>query len=250
MKQVNWKELFLEAGVSKPIYYTVSGSHLYGFSSPDSDRDYRGCHCAELPEVLGLNTTKEVREYQKGEVDFVSFDLRKELNLVLANNSNVLEHLAATPLYKSKYYPRLKTIAEKSLSKIVAKPYWGMHMANLHKYLHTFNESYRQAPVKKYLYVIRGLMAGIYALEKHRIEPNLKKLNEMRMFQIPVVDTLIEMKVHGKEKDLMAGYPQAEEAIKFLQKRFKEAEEITTLNPTPMGVFEEANDFLLEVRMK
>ena len=32
------------ASEARPLFVTVSGAHLYGFSSPDSDIDLRGCH--------------------------------------------------------------------------------------------------------------------------------------------------------------------------------------------------------------
>jgi hypothetical protein len=247
MQQINWKELFEKTKVRQPIYYALSGSHLYGFNSPDSDIDIRGCHIEPLYEVIGLHREKEVREQTIGEIDFVSFDIRKEMTLMLANNSNVLEHLAADTVYKSKHHARLKALAEKSISKLVAKPYYGMAQFNTHKYLHTFNESYREAPVKKYLYVLRAYMAGIYALGSGRIEPNIKKLNAMRRFQIPIVDELVRLKVEGEEKTEMMENKEADEALTFLQKWFHEAEDSSSLPNSPQ-TFEEANDFLLELR--
>ena len=246
--KINFKELFVDAKVVRPVYCAISGSHLYGFNSKDSDIDIRGCHCEELNNVIGLNREHEVRQFTDKVIDFESFDLKKELGLIMANNSNVLEHLASPPLYKSKHYEELKSIGEKSLSKLVAKPYFGMAQHNLFKYLRTFNESYREAPVKKYLYVLRALMAGIYALERKRIEPNLKILNKTRMFQISVVDELIERKQQGKEKDFVAGNPEAEKAINDLQKQFKTAEENSTLPPSPL-TYQIANDFLIKLRM-
>jgi hypothetical protein len=248
---IDWKNLIFEAGVHKPVYYTLSGSHLYGFNSPDSDIDIRGCHCEELYSVLGLSKPSEVRMLVKGEMDFNSFDLKKELCLVLDNNSNVLEHLAATPLYSSNRFKELKEIAEKALSKRVAKPYWGMAESNLVKYLRTFNSSFREHPAKKYLYVIRGYMAGIYALQSGRIQPNLKTLNKMRMFKLSVVDELIEAKLHGNEKMMVTGCDEADRAIVQLQKMFKIAEESSTLPNEPNEkVVKEANDFLIKCRME
>ncbi len=244
----NWKELFAKVKVSRPIYYVLSGSHLYGFNSPDSDIDIRGAHCEELYGVIGLRREKEVLELTEGDLDFVSFELRKELQLILSNNSNVLEHLAAPTLYKSKHYPQLRSLAERSLSKLVAKPYWGIAQFNTHKYLRTSNESYRENPLKKYLYVIRSYMAGIHALEKHRIEPNLKKLNKMRMFQISVVDELIEKKVDGLEKMTIPACKEADETIDKLMKMFASSEESSTLPPSPL-IYEEANKFLIRMRM-
>jgi len=244
----NWKSLFVESKVSKPIYYVVSGSDLYGWSSKDSDIDLRGAHCEELTSIIGLSGYHEVREKSLNDLDFVSFDVKKEANLIMANNSNVLEHIAATPVYKSKAYPKLKELAEKSLSKLVAKPYYGMAIYNLQKYLRSFNESYREAPVKKYLYVLRAYMAGVYALERGRIEPNINKLNGMRMFRLPIVDELVKLKKAGNEKDFINGNPEAEEAINFLAKRFKEAEETSILPPTP-NTYTELNEYLIKIRL-
>jgi len=250
--KIDWKGLFQKMHVTKPIYVALSGSHLYGFNSPDSDIDLRGCHCEPLYEVLGLHGNKDTREGTDGEIDFVSFDIRKELGLVMANNSNVLEHLAATPVYKSNYfYEELKDVAEKSLSKLVAKPYMGMAVANQNKYLRTFNEAYREATAKKYLYVIRGYMAGIYALENKRIQPNLKKLNEMRRFKIPIVDELIELKMKKAEfVDVTQEIRmEADKAIDYLAKEFAHAEANTTLPSSPQN-YDKANELLIKIRMK
>ena len=36
------------------LFATISGAHLYGFPSPDSDYDRRGCHVLPAREVVGL----------------------------------------------------------------------------------------------------------------------------------------------------------------------------------------------------
>ena len=41
------------------IFATVSGAHLYGFPSPDSDHDLRGCHILLMREVVGLDLGRE-----------------------------------------------------------------------------------------------------------------------------------------------------------------------------------------------
>jgi len=252
MKLINipWVKWFDEAKVTQPIFYTLSGSHLYGFNSKDSDYDIRGCHIESLPKVIGVSGYHEVREKTiDKDIDFVSFDIAKEIKLILANNSNVLEHWSGKAIYKSEPYKELKPLVEKSISKLVAKPYWGMAQHNLHKYLRTYNESYREAPVKKYLYVLRAYMAGIYVLDTGIIEPNIVKLNKMRKFQIDVVDELVKLKQQGKEKDFINGHPDAEETINKLQKMFKESEEASTLPATP-NTYSELNKFLIKWRLK
>ena len=35
------------------LFVTISGAHLYGFPSPDSDYDLRGVHVLPVREVVG-----------------------------------------------------------------------------------------------------------------------------------------------------------------------------------------------------
>jgi len=60
------------------IFYTLSGAHLYGFPSSDSDYDIRGCHIQDMREICGLSVPKDVIERMAGDIDFVSFDIKKE----------------------------------------------------------------------------------------------------------------------------------------------------------------------------
>src|SRR5262249_40034903 len=80
-----------------PLFVTVSGAHLYGFPSPDSDIDLRGCHVLPLRDVVGLsiaNETKESKIIHRGtEVELVSHDIGKYLRLLLKNNGYVLEQI-------------------------------------------------------------------------------------------------------------------------------------------------------------
>ena len=43
------------------VFATISGAHLYGFASVDSDVDLRGVHVLPLAEVVGLRTGPETR---------------------------------------------------------------------------------------------------------------------------------------------------------------------------------------------
>src|SRR4051794_39997277 len=82
----------------RPLFVTVSGAHLYGFPSPDSDVDLRGCHLLPLPARVGLSPpadeTVERRFGPAGtEVELVSHDLGKYLRLLVKNNGYVLEQI-------------------------------------------------------------------------------------------------------------------------------------------------------------
>src|SRR5258708_2924478 len=44
------------------VFVTISGAHLYGFPSPDSDYDLRGVHVLPANEVVGLDEGRQTIE--------------------------------------------------------------------------------------------------------------------------------------------------------------------------------------------
>jgi hypothetical protein len=79
------------------VFATVSGAHLYGFPSDDSDYDLRGVHVLPLRDVVGLDAGREtiqVEEIRENlELDLVTHDARKFFGLMLKKNGYVLEQL-------------------------------------------------------------------------------------------------------------------------------------------------------------
>src|SRR4051794_34545389 len=81
------------------LFVTISGAHLYGFPSPDSDYDLRGVHLLPAREVVGLDLgreTIEATERREGlEIDLVTHDALKFFRLLLKKNGYVLEQLTS-----------------------------------------------------------------------------------------------------------------------------------------------------------
>src|SRR5258708_9694392 len=81
------------------LFATISGAHLYGFPSPDSDYDLRGAHVLPSREVVGLETgpeTIEVSRTQDGlDLDLVTHDVKKFFTLLLKKNGYLLEQLCS-----------------------------------------------------------------------------------------------------------------------------------------------------------
>lgn len=79
------------------LFISVSGAHLYGFPSPDSDVDLRGCHVLPTRALLGLHPPKPTfnRTWAVDgvEIDLVSHDLVKYVVLLLQPHGNYLEQL-------------------------------------------------------------------------------------------------------------------------------------------------------------
>ena len=112
------------------LFATVSGAHLYGFPSPDSDYDLRGVHILPLKEVVGLNEKQEtiqVSEIRDGlELDLVTHDIAKFFGLLLQRNGYVLEQLYS-PLvaHSTSEHEELKTIARGCITRHHAHHYLG-----------------------------------------------------------------------------------------------------------------------------
>lgn len=69
------------------LFATISGAHLYGFPSPDSDFDLRGVHLLPLEDVVGLTVGEETIEksgiHDGMEIDLVTHDAKKFFALML-----------------------------------------------------------------------------------------------------------------------------------------------------------------------
>src|SRR5438309_1967695 len=126
-------ERLIAAAASQPyplLFVTISGAHLYGFPSPDSDYDLRGVHLLPTREVIGLNTPRETIEcstVRDGlEIDFVTHDLKKFLGLLLKKNGYVLEQLySPLVVHTTHEHEELKSIARRCITRHHAHHYFG-----------------------------------------------------------------------------------------------------------------------------
>jgi len=174
------------------IYITISGSDLYGFPSKDSDVDYRGTYITGTENLLGLHGKRDVIEMKP---DIVMFELAKELGLALKGNCNVLEHINAEPTYRTSDFLDMRQMINNAFPKKgLYDSYRGMAMFNYKKFIMKGRKTH-----KKYLYVLRGIMAGTYALQTGRIESNIETLN--KYFKFPEVKALVKAKQEGFEDD-------------------------------------------------
>lgn len=85
------------------LYRFKNGSHLYGLTTPSSDIDYMEVFLPTPGDILGLhivdivdNSTKgsnESRRNTKDDIDDNRYSLQRYLQLLIANNPNILETL-------------------------------------------------------------------------------------------------------------------------------------------------------------
>lgn len=184
------------------VFATVSGAHLYGFPSPDSDFDLRGAHLLPLEEVVGLGHGQETVErsgvHDGLEIDLVTHDAAKFFRLMLKKNGYVLEQLLS-PLvvHTSLAHEELRALAPLCVTRYHAHHYLGF-AATQRKLLKKENPP----RVKPLLYVYRVLLTGIHLMKTGEVQANLPILNETA--RLPFIDELIARKVGGREQETLA----------------------------------------------
>ena len=185
------------------LFITISGAHLYGFPSADSDYDLRGVHILPIAELIGLNPAQDTieiseRETNGLEIDLVTHDLKKFLGLLLKKNGHVLEQLyspmvvTSTPEYKE-----LKQIATGCITRHHSHHYLGFSRTQWQLF-------HKENPprLKPLLYVFRVLLTGIHLMQTGHVEANLVKLNQQ--FNLSYIPELIHRKMAGAEQSVLA----------------------------------------------
>jgi uncharacterized protein len=181
------------------VFAALSGAHLYGFPSPDSDYDVRGVHILPVHEVIGLNDLRETIEVEKIEnsleLDLVTHDAKKFFSLMLKKNGYVLEQLYSPLVLKtSQWHEELKEIGKNCITRHHAHHYFGFAATEWKLF-----QKENPPRVKPLLYIYRVLLTGIYLMQTGEIEANLVTLNE-HVFKIAYLPELIRRKIEGAEK--------------------------------------------------
>ena len=160
------------------VFATVSGAHLYGFPSADSDFDLRGVHLACPPEFLGLGRYGETIE-QDGirdgrEIDLVTHDARKFFRLMLKPNGYVLEQLFSPLVIRtSSEHEELIELGRGCITRHHVHHYRGFTRNQWDLF-----KKEQPSRIKPLLYVYRVILTGIHLMKTGQIEANLLKLKE------------------------------------------------------------------------
>lgn len=232
------------------LFATISGAHLYGFPSPDSDFDLRGAHVLPLPKVLGLDlkdeTIEDSRVIEGLEMDIVSHDVKKFFGMLLKKNGYVLEQLYSPHIvHTTPEHAELKEIAKGCITRLHVHHYFGFGETQWELFS---KETPRR--VKPLLYVYRVLLTGIWLMRTGEVEANLVTLNET--FHLPFLHDLIARKLAGPEQSTL---DDADHAFHFgeyerLRIELQVAHEASSLRELPDDTTRTAlNDLLVRVRL-
>ncbi|MEU2659217.1 nucleotidyltransferase domain-containing protein [Streptomyces sp. NPDC007325] len=163
------------AGEPDPLLFaTVSGAHLYGFPSRDSDVDLRGVHLLPAEALVGLREPEETRDRMWDrdgvEMDLVTHDLRKFARLMLRRNGYVLEQLTS-PLvvHTTPVHAELTALVPGVLTTHHAHHYRGFAATQWRLFE-------RSGELKPLLYTYRALLTGIHLMRSGEVQAHLPTL--------------------------------------------------------------------------
>lgn len=156
------------------VFATVSGAHLYGFPSRDSDVDLRGAHLLPVADLVGLREGEEtcsvMGDRDGVEMDLVTHDLRKFARLMLRRNGYVLEQLLSPLVVRTgPVHAELTALAPGVLTRHHAHHYRGFAATQWRLFG-------KRPELKPLLYTLRVLLTGIHLMRSGEVEAHLPTL--------------------------------------------------------------------------
>ena len=154
----------------KVLFACESGSRGWGFASPDSDYDVRFIYVHKLDWYLRVEPQRDVIEVPiSDELDISGWELRKALQLLRGSNPTLFEWLDSPVIYRedAALTAPLRALAPGFFSSRKGRwHYLAMAHKNFRGYLQ--GETVR---LKKYLYVLRPLLASQWVDEGRGMPP-------------------------------------------------------------------------------
>lgn len=173
-----------------PVAVSLSGSHAYGFPSPDSDVDVKAVHLDPISRFAGLSpgatAYNHVGTFDGVEVDHTSNELGGVLRGVLQGNGNYVERvLGGLYFATSTLLDEMQDILRRALSRRIADHYRGFARSQL-------GQIDGRRSVKGLLYVFRTLLTGTHMLRTGEVVTDLPTL--LPIYRLEEVRSLVKRK--------------------------------------------------------
>ncbi|MFE9609148.1 DNA polymerase beta superfamily protein [Streptomyces sp. NPDC006012] len=229
------------------LFATVSGAHLYGFPSEDSDLDLRGVHLLPAAALVGLHEPVETRsrtwDRYGVELDLVTHDLRKFVRLMLRRNGYVLEQLLS-PLvvHTGDAHRELIALAPGVLTSHHAHHYRGFAVTQWRLFEET-------GELKPLLYTFRVLLTGIQLMRSGEVQAHLPTLLADLGAEAPrCLPDLIAAKARHEHGDADVDHARVAADVERLHAVLDEAQAASALPAAP-SAHDALHDFVVRVRL-
>jgi predicted nucleotidyltransferase len=230
------------------LFATVSGAHLYGFPSEDSDLDLRGVHLLPPAALVGLHAPAETRsrtwDHDGVELDLVTHDLRKFVRLMLRRNGYVLEQLLS-PLvvHTGDAHRELATLAPGVLTSHHAHHYRGFAVTQWRLFEKT-------GELKPLLYTFRVLLTGIHLMRSGEVQAHLPTLlGEPDTGAPAYLPDLIAAKARQEHGAADVEHARVAADVELLHALLDEAQAASALPGEPRA-YDALHDFVVRVRLE
>lgn len=225
------------------IFACESGSRAWGFESQDSDWDVRFIYVRRPEWYLSVRPGRDVIELPLlDDMDYSGWDIRKALWLLRKSNPALLEWLVSPIIYR--HNPELLA----PLKGLISVSYQPRSAAHHYLSMAAHNNTQLvaadgQIRRKKYLYILRSLLAGVWAAEREGQPPmNFEQL--LASFELPLavqqeVALLLEQKRAGSEKDRGQRSSVLDDYAEGLRERIR-SNELSSAELPPLALYNEA----------
>ncbi|MFF4147236.1 DNA polymerase beta superfamily protein [Streptomyces sp. NPDC001698] len=227
------------------LFATVSGAHLYGFPSQDSDLDLRGVHLLPATDLVGLREPEETRSRTwvrlEVEMDLVTHDLRKFVRLMLRRNGYVLEQLLSPLVVHT-------TDAHRELTAFVPGVLTSHHAHHYRGFAGTQWRLFEKTgELKPLLYTFRVLLTGIHLMRSGEVQAHLPTL--VGELDAPgYLPELVAAKAEREHGTAVVDHPRVAADVQRLHAVLDEAQASSALPETPTA-YDALHDFVVRVRL-
>ncbi|MFD4608956.1 DNA polymerase beta superfamily protein [Streptomyces sp. NPDC058440] len=227
------------------LFATVSGAHLYGFPSQDSDVDLRGVHLLPTADLVGLREPEETRSrtwVRLGvEMDLVTHDLRKFVRLMLRRNGYVLEQLLS-PLvaHTTDAHRELAAFVPGVLTRHHAHHYRGFAVTQWRLFEKT-------GELKPLLYTFRVLLTGIHLMRSGEVQAHLPTLAGEPATP-GCLPELVAAKAEREHGTAVVDHARVAADVERLHAVLDEAQAVSALPEAPTA-YDALHDFVVRVRL-
>ncbi|MFE7438318.1 DNA polymerase beta superfamily protein [Streptomyces tendae] len=229
------------------LFATLSGAHLYGFPSRDSDVDLRGVHLLPAADMVGLREPEETRsrmwDRDGVEMDLVTHDLRKFVRLMLRRNGYVLEQLLSPLVVHT-------TEAHRELAGFAPGVLTGHHAHHYRGFAATQWRLFEKTgELKPLLYTFRVLLTGIHLMRTGEVQPHLPTLVEAVDAAPAHLPELIAAKAEREHGRADVDHARVAADVERLHGVLDEAQAASVLPDAPTA-YDALHDFVVRIRLE
>jgi uncharacterized protein len=222
----------------------VSGSHMWGLDTTESDIDIRGIYVAPIEQVLSVHPGADTIEATWDDIDVQFYEVKKAFNMLNKNNGNLVELLLSPTIFYNTNEVQWKQTARNHLVKDLFHYYKG--------YYHSQRErASRNRGGKALLYTYREVMQGIWLMRKGEIIHNfydLKHKFEKEFFTLTHLEPYITRENWNKPvspDELRVFKAEWEVLVGVLEREYK-----SSSLPENFDGYKQLNEVLLNLRLK